>query len=228
MIVTISTLKGSVAKTKMTKALLILSVLTFVATTSLYAQKAFKDSLDFKLTQAFNKTKVPGFTAIIINKNGIAYQKSLGYANSKEHIPFTTQTIENIGSVSKTFIAVALMKAIELGYFSIETNINEILPFKVINPYFQDYPITIKQLTTHTSGIIDNDSIYHKSYKFIITMVRKEINRVLRERGIKKAVISYAINNTHCPAQGARPCGHNNTKSYSVNQASAQVLCLAP
>jgi hypothetical protein len=33
-------------------------------------------------------------------------------------------------------------------------------------------------------------------------MVRKEFNRVIRESGIKKAVKSYAINNTHCPAQG--------------------------
>ena len=36
-------------------------------------------------------------------------------------------------------------------------------------------------------------------------MVRKEFNKVLRERGIKKAVKSYATNNTHCPAQAARP-----------------------
>jgi hypothetical protein len=34
-------------------------------------------------------------------------------------------------------------------------------------------------------------------------MVRKEFNRFLRERGTKKAVKSYANNNTHCPAQGA-------------------------
>jgi hypothetical protein len=58
-------------------------------------------------------------------------------------------------------------------------------------------------------------------------MVRKEFNRSLSESGIKKAVKSYAINNTHCPAQGDRPCRHNDTKSYSVNQASTQVLCLA-
>ena len=168
----------------MKKAILILSVLIILVTESLYAQEEYKDNLDFKLTQAFNKTKVPGFTAIIVNKNGIVYQKSSGYANSNAHIPYTTQTIENIGSISKTFVAVALMKAIELGYFNLETNINDILPFKVTNPYFANYLITIKQLTTHTSGIIDNDSIYHKSYKFIITdSTNKDAVSAIAERG---------------------------------------------
>lgn len=169
--------------TKMIKTTILL-ILSIILSASLYSQKAFKDSLDLKLTQAFEKTKVPGFTAIILNKNGIIYQKFLGYADTKEHVPYTTQTIENIGSVSKTFIAVALMKAIDLGYFSLETNINDILPFKVINPYFPDYTITIKQLTTHTSGIIDNDSIYPKSYKFLITdSTNKDAVSAMAERG---------------------------------------------
>lgn len=106
---------------------------------------------------------------MIVNKNGIVYTKNFGYANSNAHIPYNTQTIENIGSVCKTFIAVAMTKAIDLGYFYLQTNINDILLFKVVNPYCPKYPITIKQLATHTSAIIDNDSIYHKSYIFLLT-----------------------------------------------------------
>jgi CubicO group peptidase (beta-lactamase class C family) len=163
----IITLKRILQKIYMRKAYGLLSLTVILLTGNLYAQSA--DSVNFKLAQAFNKTKVPGFTAVIIHKNRVVYQKSMGYANSSQHIPFTTQTIENIGSVSKTVVAVALMKAIDLGYFTLETNINDVLPFKVVNPYYPDYPITVKQLATHTSGIIDNDSIYHKSYRFIIT-----------------------------------------------------------
>lgn len=152
----------------MIKIFLILGLVVCLTTDHLHAQKNYKDSLDVLLDQASGKAGLPGFTAVIVNKNGIVYQKSGGYANVERQIPFTTRTIQNIGSVSKTFIAVALMKAIELGYFGLETNINDILPFRVINPYYPDAVITVRQLTTHTSGIIDNDSIYHKSYKFII------------------------------------------------------------
>jgi hypothetical protein len=41
-----------------------------------------------------------------------------------------------------------------------------------------------KQLATHTSGIIDNDSIYHKSYKFIITVsINKDALSAMKESG---------------------------------------------
>lgn len=154
------------------------------ATTTAFSQQAFRDSLDQALTLAFNKTKLPGFTAVVVNTHGIIYQKSMGFADAQHHLPYTTSTIENIGSVSKTFVGVALMKAIDLGYFSLETNINDILPFKVINPYHPDAPITIRQLTNHTSGIIDNDSIYHRSYKFRITEnSNKDAIGAMAERG---------------------------------------------
>lgn len=59
------------------------------------------------------------------------------------------------------------MKACELGYFTLETDINTILPYKVINPYFPNAIIKVRHLVTHTSGIIDNDSIYNRSYQFL-------------------------------------------------------------
>jgi len=168
----------------MNKTLIILSVFFNLLTGVLNAQTVYRDSLDSKLTEAFAKTKIPGFVAVVVDKNGIVYQKALGYADVKQQKPYTTRTLENIGSVSKTFVAVALMKAIDLGYFSLETNINDILPFKVINPYFPGCQINIKQLTTHTSGIIDNDSIYHKSYKFKVNdNVNRDAVAAMAERG---------------------------------------------
>ena len=145
-----------------------LLICLWMITTSIFAQ-GYKDTLDSKLNQAFLQSELPGFAAIIVNKEGISYRAGLGYADIEKNRSFTPQTIENIGSVSKTFIAVALMKAIELGYFSLETNINDILPFKVINPFFNEGQIKIKHLVTHTSGIIDDDSIYNKSYQFSMT-----------------------------------------------------------
>ena len=38
------------------------------------------------------------------------------------------------------------------------------LPFRIINPWFPKAVIKIKDLATHTSGLIDNDSVYEKAY----------------------------------------------------------------
>jgi CubicO group peptidase (beta-lactamase class C family) len=58
------------------------------------------------------------------------------------------------------------MKAIEQGHFTLETNINDILPFKVINPFFPGKPIQVKHLATHTSGIADRESAYKQTYVY--------------------------------------------------------------
>lgn len=128
--------------------------------------QATPDSLTNKLQQAFAQDSLPGMYVIMTGANKATYQHGFGYADIANHIPYSAGTIQNIGSVSKTFIAVALMKAIELKYFTLETDINEILPFKVTNPNDPDGKITIRQLTDHTSGIVDNPEIYHYSYRF--------------------------------------------------------------
>lgn len=146
----------------------ILFISFIILTLNLHGQN-YKDSLDARLSQLSSELELPGFTAIIVNKEGTLYQKSMGYADIQNQKPFTVNTIQNIGSVSKTFIAVALMKAVELGYFELDSDINDIISVKVINPYFPDEKIKVRHLATHTSGIIDNDSIYHRSYRFYHT-----------------------------------------------------------
>ncbi|SEO04586.1 serine hydrolase [Mucilaginibacter sp. OK283] len=124
------------------------------------------DSLTYNLKAAFLKDSLPGLSVVLVNAHKVIYQKNFGYADVGGKVPYTTSTVQNIGSVSKTVIAVALMKAIELKYFTLETDINEILPFKVVNPNQPDSKITIRELANHTSGIIDNPEIYSNSYKF--------------------------------------------------------------
>lgn len=82
------------------------------------------------------------------------------------------------------------MKAVELKYFTLETNINDILPFKVINPNHPDDIITIRELTNHTSGIIDNDSIYPNSYKFYTALrsYDKELMGLIGTKGYQEKI----------------------------------------
>lgn len=124
------------------------------------------DSLTNNLHEVFVKDSLPGLCVVLVNARQVIYQKSFGFADIGNQILYTPNTIQHVGSVSKTFIAVALMKAIELGYFTLETDINNILPFKVVNPNQPDSKITIRELANHTSGITDNPVIYPNSYHF--------------------------------------------------------------
>lgn len=148
----------------------LLFVLPFAILSNGIKAQTISDSLTTKLQQAFTKEDLPGMYVIMTDGNKVTYAHSFGYADVANQIPYSVSTIQNIGSVSKTFIAVALMKAIELKYFTLETDINDILTFKVTNPNDPNGKITIRELTNHTSGIIDNPEIYHYCYHFYPTL----------------------------------------------------------
>ena len=114
------------------------------------------------LKQIYSQKHINGFSVAIVNQNGSLFEKGFGYSNRKENKKYTANTIQNIASISKTFIGITLMKAQELGYLNLDDPINDFLPFKVINPYFPNTPITIRQLATHTSSIRD-PSRYEKN-----------------------------------------------------------------
>lgn len=122
------------------------------------------EKLHHKLDSISNQTGLVGFGVSVFSTDSVLYQKGYGYADKDNEIPYTVNTIQNIGSISKTFVGVSLMKGIELGLFSKDTPINDILPFKVIHPRHPEKQITIAHLATHTSGIHDSDDSYDKSY----------------------------------------------------------------
>lgn len=128
-----------------------------------HAQKTVQGLDDF-LKSVQTGSKLPGFAVSIVKNEQVIFSGGYGFADKAKKTPYTLQTIQAIGSVSKTFIALALMQCIDKGYFTLETPINDVLPFKVINPYFPNAVIKIKDLATHTSGLIDNDAMYAKAY----------------------------------------------------------------
>lgn len=107
------------------------------------------------LAAIYARGHIVGFSVSIVNQDDILYQKGFGYSNKKNHKAYTENTIQNIASISKTFIGIALLKAQELGKLDLDDPINKYLPFEVTNPLFQNTPITIRHLATHTSSIQD-------------------------------------------------------------------------
>ena len=103
-----------------------------------------------------------GYSASIVDTSGIIYNQGFGYADVNNQKKYTKNTIINIASISKIFIGVALLKAQEMSLIDLDDSINKYLPFKVTNPNFPKELITIRQLATHTSSIVDTD-IYMKS-----------------------------------------------------------------
>lgn len=116
-----------------------------------------------KLTEISKSTSFNGFGVALVNDREVLYQNGFGTADLNPFRKYDQHTVQNIASVSKTLIGIAILKAHELGMLKLDDPINTYLPFKVINPNYPNIPITIRQLTTHTSSINDNNQYMTKT-----------------------------------------------------------------
>jgi CubicO group peptidase (beta-lactamase class C family) len=123
------------------------------------------DSLDRDLTEVAKRDEVVGFGVALVNGVGVQFAKGYGYADLAAKRPYTANTIQNIGSVSKTFIGTALQRAVKAGVLRWDDPINKYLPFEVVHPRHQDQPILLHHLASHTAGIKDG-----KQYELAYTL----------------------------------------------------------
>ncbi|PHI18887.1 hypothetical protein CEQ90_15710 [Lewinellaceae bacterium SD302] len=135
-----------------------LFVLTCLIYLPAFAQTYF-DTLQTRLAAIEARNELPGFGVAIVNGTGILYENGFGYADLRAKASYTEHTVQNVGSVSKTLIGIALQQLVDEGLLNWDDSINEHLDFRVVHPRFPEQPILLKHLASHTAGI--NDGKYY-------------------------------------------------------------------
>ena len=95
------------------------------------ACKQKESTLDQYINAEIASGEVPGIGISIIVEGDIIVSKGYGYADIENKIPFSDSTIMNIASISKTFIGVSIMHAVEKGLLNLEDDVNKFLSFNV-------------------------------------------------------------------------------------------------
>lgn len=112
-------------------------------------------------------------SVLVAEKGQVIYQNTFGFADSKNQVPLDSNTPFYIASVSKQFMAAAVMKLVEEGKIKLEDPVTRYLP---LMPRMYD-KVRIHHLLTHTAGIPDylNDAeivvegfTNHDVYSYII------------------------------------------------------------
>ena len=96
--------------------------------------------------------------ALYFKYNDILIEKTNGLEREDDRFHITFNTCFRLASVSKQFIAYAILLLIEEQLLSFSTPITEI--FDDLPQYFKK--ITIQQLLNHTSGIYDYEKMPHQ------------------------------------------------------------------
>lgn len=97
----------------------------------------------------------PGVSVLIAQDENIILKKSFGYANLEDKIKAEPTTNFRLASVTKEFTAAAILILIQRGLIEFDTKLKDIFP------EFPKYgeKITVRNLLTHTSGLIDYEDL---------------------------------------------------------------------
>ncbi|MEI5907928.1 serine hydrolase domain-containing protein [Bacillus spongiae] len=137
-------------------AILLSSLFTFLLTcmppSIIFAQQDLKSSIDSYVKTFLEEQKIPGASIALVHENEIFYVNEWGVTGETK-TAVTTQTPFIIGSISKSFTGLAIMKLIEENLINLEDPIKNYMPWFTLKDRQPSSKITIKQLLTHTSGI---------------------------------------------------------------------------
>ncbi|WP_336070144.1 serine hydrolase domain-containing protein [Mesoflavibacter sp. CH_XMU1404-2] len=93
-------------------------------------------------------TRTPNAFITVVKKDSVLFD--LDFPNSSENEKFA------LGSISKTFTALAILKLVDEKKLSLEDHLNEIAPeIDFDNKWESTHPVKIKHLLTHRSGFDD-------------------------------------------------------------------------
>lgn len=103
----------------------------------------------------YSKEKSPGCAIGVVRNGKPVSEITLGYGNLKDNVLVSRQTNFRLASVTKQFIAVAILVLVEKKQISTEDTLLKFFPG------FPDYgnDITIHHLLTHSSGLLDYEQL---------------------------------------------------------------------
>ena len=90
--------------------------------------------------------------ALVDGSRRVVWARGFGWADSAARVPATAATVYRVGSVSKLFTDVGIMRLVEQGKLNLDAPIQRYIPdFHPKNPFGGE--ITIRELTSHRAGL---------------------------------------------------------------------------
>jgi len=112
------------------------------------------DELDEKIEALMDEGDIPSMVAAIVVDDEIV--SLYGYGEQAD-----LDKLYNIGSITKSFVATAILQLYERGQIDLDDDVGQYLPFEVRHPDYPDVPITIRMLLTNRSCLGDKSELYY-------------------------------------------------------------------
>jgi CubicO group peptidase (beta-lactamase class C family) len=152
-------------------------------------QKAMKDVVD--------KAHLPGAGVALVSNGDLLWCGGFGKADVAAGRDVTCETEFRVGSISKSFVAIALLKLQEEGKINIEARLQDVAPeVPVKNRWESTNPVRIVNLLEHTAGFDDMQAseVYNfkDAYDFPLLEVFKRFQEPQEVRWPPSTRMSYS------------------------------------
>ena len=136
------------------------------------------EELQAAMHDVIQKENVPGAGIALLASGELLWCGGIGSADLSTKRPMSCDTEFRVGSISKTFVALSLLKLQEEGKINIYSRLQDVapeIPFQ--NPWEASHPVRIVNLLEHTAGFDDMEAseVYnrHDRYDFPLQQVFK-------------------------------------------------------
>ena len=110
--------------------------------------------LDEQLAAIASRHPVVGLAVGVVRDGRLSFFHGHGFADIASRTPVTQDTVFRIGSITKTFTAIAVLQLCEQGLADLDAPAGEYLrAYRLIPARPGHRPATVRQLLTHTAGL---------------------------------------------------------------------------
>ncbi|HKP46510.1 MAG TPA: serine hydrolase domain-containing protein [Pyrinomonadaceae bacterium] len=107
--------------------------------------------LDQFIARHMIEVGAPGMTLALANRDGLLRSSQYGFADLKTGRKVQPATLFEIGSISKSFVAIALLQLVDEGKLDLNKPVKDYLPWLRVESSYA--PFTTHHLLSHTAGL---------------------------------------------------------------------------
>ena len=163
-------------------------------------------ALESFIAREMAEKRLPALSIALVEAQEIVWARGFGFASPEDSVRATARTIYRVGSVSKLFTDLAVMRLVERGALALDAPITRYVPeLRVVSPSGKQ--ITLRQLMAHRAGLVREPPVgnyFDPSEPSLEATVRSlQTTRLVYEPGTRIkysnagiALVGYALERT--------------------------------
>jgi CubicO group peptidase (beta-lactamase class C family) len=111
--------------------------------------------LDTIIRNNLKQQRIPGAAVALVHEGRVIFSRCYGYTETEKKVAITEDTYFMVGSLTKSFTALAVLRLMEQGKIDPNADIRNYIPdFSIRDLYDGETPVTVNHLLTHSAGLM--------------------------------------------------------------------------